>query len=1463
MKNILRRILQVLSIFTSIFTLLAIISCNNVITQKETDKRNTTEDYAVLKISVDDINGTRFIEPFVDESNFTDIKLTGVCGTESSTLCEWANKSALEKKGEVDIKSGIWDFTLTAKYNSAIYSGNYNNVILNKGDSKNLVFTLTCTTPATSGSGSINVTVAFPANKAKRAEVILSDVYDSSLVAIKKTVDLNSNSLTVNESNITDGEYILNIYFYTESGVSLGTYTELVKVAANHESKANRTVTSFNELYTITYVLNQGSWVSGTTAPAVYSSRTSVIPPTGKDVQRNGFIFGGWYETSNFAGNAVTKINPNEKSNKTFYAKWNEVADADISLEEDIQTNNGVAITVNIPSEDVAELKIMRSVNNQKYHKYYEAIATDDNSFTKGAYTIYDYSIKQDSKYSYYAEITIGDSTIKTKTVDLTATVDSAYTMPLVTNVPTASYNETNVLFKFKLRPVIQHTVLPYGFVVKEPCLNYFYKESSLRVLLDGVNNMGEYSLFAYSTGQYGFTGYGETVELDGFYCKMTNPSYSGQYYIYSDDSASAQMPETLDIPNNVLKLSARNTDEGIELTLNIPSKTYNVSGTPTMNIYRNNVKIMDYAFKTGKTVLNDRFIKAGETYEYRVDFSYNDSSSGENTTVCSETVSVTAPKNGSWSYKLDTKPVVSFTSDYKASSADYMKYKFLTLPKMLIYKGSESSVPEEPDEYIFTYRKYIDSNSYLTNLCCSQNQTDAVIDLRGYAYNSLWTNSTLHLMSSQVKWEIEGSSGSGHYYITLEDSDIEYVPASLVIPSELEYDISGCVSYEAENSGNTLTLSGLENTWVKVTSEEKDSAKTTTIINTTDSQDGTFVVKDTFVKAGKTYKYTVTCYKYDDDNYKFYGHYSFELEAVGGAEFGMAAKTCEEGIELSLDIPETDSLHVIEIERSELDDEGNYTPFKVMWEYKELQAGVPEQTMKVTDYFVEKDKTYKYKAFYYTGAYELITTNLTSAVAATVDGLPTPYISAIPDVITADLYQMKLVYSGETNDKVIIENFDNTCEALKDYSLLNEITYNDYSHIDILKPDYSNLLNNDRLNKTLTPLHVQLKYVSKDKKTGYIFRPEGVTDKFPPIKIPATLDKTILSVESNPDGMEIKVYIPEDTGNVSLYNNTSGEFVRRYYENATVTNEIITLKDRYDCRKGSYYQYYAVYNWWKAWNTTTPVLCEYDPMPKQSFTTLPSGTVDSTTNRINLVRPEIEFYGVDSALNTWHHEFHYKCDETGSEYWEHIYPNTDYFDFSNYKGGLYTLKDSTLMINDGDSEFLFHFVPSDFPDMPQSFFVSKEYTVSFLLDGQEYGTPQIVSYGNLAEKPTEPTTTLNGYEFTGWLDKDGNLFDFSTPIRDDLVLSGRFVQKPEMNVTVTVRNDELEIITEKQTDGKIKFYEKNGKRVDYYIDDSKIATCKTFYFDTTEYDKGVYVIEARYEVDNRTYSYTATIKVE
>ena len=71
------------------------------------------------------------------------------------------------------------------------------------------------------------------------------------------------------------------------------------------------------ENYSITYTLNGGT--NAASNPDNYNVESTV---TLADATKEGYAFGGWYETANFSGSAITVIAAGSTGNKTLYAKW-------------------------------------------------------------------------------------------------------------------------------------------------------------------------------------------------------------------------------------------------------------------------------------------------------------------------------------------------------------------------------------------------------------------------------------------------------------------------------------------------------------------------------------------------------------------------------------------------------------------------------------------------------------------------------------------------------------------------------------------------------------------------------------------------------------------------------------------------------------------------------------------------------------------------------------------------------------------------------------------------------------------------------------------------------------------------------------------------------------------------------------------------------------------------------------
>lgn len=105
-------------------------------------------------------------------------------------------------------------------------------------------------------------------------------------------------------------------YSYTFSG-----WTPAVS-AATGDVTYTATYTQTARTYTITLVANGGEYANGYTAPTGYSYGDTVALPTDAEISKAGYIFGGWYEASDFSGSAVTEVSATDTGDKTFYAKW-------------------------------------------------------------------------------------------------------------------------------------------------------------------------------------------------------------------------------------------------------------------------------------------------------------------------------------------------------------------------------------------------------------------------------------------------------------------------------------------------------------------------------------------------------------------------------------------------------------------------------------------------------------------------------------------------------------------------------------------------------------------------------------------------------------------------------------------------------------------------------------------------------------------------------------------------------------------------------------------------------------------------------------------------------------------------------------------------------------------------------------------------------------------------------------
>lgn len=135
------------------------------------------------------------------------------------------------------------------------------------------------------------------------------------------------------KQKVPSGNYILLFKFYadTEKKLLRGTYREYCSIVNNMTSFSECVLSNMGSLFTITYVLNGGSFANGFTTSGNYTRQSETVElPLNTDtetvISKAKATFGGWYENLDFSGEPVTQIPAGSTGNKTFYARWFENA---------------------------------------------------------------------------------------------------------------------------------------------------------------------------------------------------------------------------------------------------------------------------------------------------------------------------------------------------------------------------------------------------------------------------------------------------------------------------------------------------------------------------------------------------------------------------------------------------------------------------------------------------------------------------------------------------------------------------------------------------------------------------------------------------------------------------------------------------------------------------------------------------------------------------------------------------------------------------------------------------------------------------------------------------------------------------------------------------------------------------------------------------------------------------------
>ena len=331
------RMTKIITIVTAALFALGLFSCSNM---QENGPVTVPFGAAIidgnaayLTLSLDDTSVSKTLLPDVQSAVFSSLVLKGTKqGEYQKTLGSWTSVAAMQSSS-VPLELGIWTFNLSATSGGSSFCGTLQKEIVS--GQNQLLFSLALDDIG-SGSGSFSLALSFDgATNAQNVSRVVASLENMDKIIVSgyepKNLAVTNNAVTFSGSQIAAGTYRARIKFYaSNNGVDteIASWSELVQIASGFDSSANRPIESFDELYTITYELNGGSFAAGTVVPETFTRRSNVTLPSLENVLRNDSDYGGTYKAIAWctdencvAGSEITNVE-NIAQNITVYAKW-------------------------------------------------------------------------------------------------------------------------------------------------------------------------------------------------------------------------------------------------------------------------------------------------------------------------------------------------------------------------------------------------------------------------------------------------------------------------------------------------------------------------------------------------------------------------------------------------------------------------------------------------------------------------------------------------------------------------------------------------------------------------------------------------------------------------------------------------------------------------------------------------------------------------------------------------------------------------------------------------------------------------------------------------------------------------------------------------------------------------------------------------------------------------------------
>ena len=317
-----RRYISILIVAISI----AATSCNNFLVKEPVSQEG--EAYVTLAVGK---TGSRTILPesYDEVSALKDFVFTATSEDHEPITQTFANYDSLQT-AQLFFTPGIYDCRLSVTSTAGVkYERVLEDTVISPGDNV-LSFNLQVV-QLSADPGSLEVQLTFPGTNVAVVKAGLYSIAGEALDGFPEEVLAISGGSTVTYSKdeVPGGSHLIQFSFYgdAEYRMFLGMHTESVVIVSGKKSAAIRSIDSINQMYTITYELNGGSFVEGYTPPRKFTPNMELQLPKVSEVQKPGeglskWDFSGWYEDVSFAGSPVDSLSRGTGENKTYYARW-------------------------------------------------------------------------------------------------------------------------------------------------------------------------------------------------------------------------------------------------------------------------------------------------------------------------------------------------------------------------------------------------------------------------------------------------------------------------------------------------------------------------------------------------------------------------------------------------------------------------------------------------------------------------------------------------------------------------------------------------------------------------------------------------------------------------------------------------------------------------------------------------------------------------------------------------------------------------------------------------------------------------------------------------------------------------------------------------------------------------------------------------------------------------------------